>query len=198
MHKLIEGCTCGDKVCDEAVGENKCTCAKDCGECKGALNELVESKCIDDICVSSVKSTVNVLNQTVIRAVKTSYFNIDLKITYLDPLNVEVTPVVATFRLDDISTSISNLKITGITVMDDKQVLLSEITFVQPVSKIGFSFEKSLSLKGYQNIDTKKKKTLIMEVAYEYDQVYGSQTRTIRSSVKNNFGPMLLIAADMN
>ena len=153
---------------------------------------------MNDLCVSSLKSTVNVVNQTLVREVKTSYFNIDLKITYNDPLNIETTPVIAQFRVDDKSNTITNLKIIGITIMDDKQVLLSETKFVQPLSKIGDSFQKTLSVKGYSNIDIKKKKTLIMEVAYEYEQPYGEQVRTVRSSIKNNFGPMLLVSADTN
>ena len=46
---------CGDDVCEE--GENKCSCAADCGECSGDVEgeECVELKCVEDECKEAVK-----------------------------------------------------------------------------------------------------------------------------------------------
>ncbi|MBN2423193.1 hypothetical protein JXB41_08275 [Candidatus Woesearchaeota archaeon] len=197
-HEQIPNCHCGNKECEEDLGENKCTCEKDCGKCKESVNEYVEYRCVDDECVSKVKESVEIVEQTVIREVKTSYFRVDLKITYEDPLNVELSNVISEFRLDDINKDIRNFKITGITIFDDKQILMNEQLFTEKMTGIGNSFEKLIPLKGYSNIDLKKKKTLYMEISYEYEQKYGTEYRTVRASQKQKFGPVLLINADSN
>ncbi|MBU0756444.1 MAG: hypothetical protein KKF44_00125 [Nanoarchaeota archaeon] len=194
-HHKIDGCTCGDKECEKDIGENECTCAKDCGKCTGNVNDYVEKGCVDDICISKLKDSVELLTQTAVREVKTSYFNIDLKITYDDPLNVESSEVTSEFRLEDINPAIKDLKLTGITIYDDKQILMNEILFSEKMDSIKDSFKKTVVLKGYQVVDVKKKKTLFMDIAYEYEQKYGDTYKTIRSSQKQKFGPVLLVSA---
>jgi hypothetical protein len=199
-HEQIPGCTCGNGQCEQDKGENECTCSRDCGQCEGEETDYTEYKCVNDMCVSKLKDSIEVLNQTLLRNFKTSVFNIDLKITYENPLNIEKSKVKAEFRLDDISDNIENFKITGITVYNSKQILMNEILFTEEMEDLGDSFEKIISLKGYQIPEEKnrRERSLYMEISYEYKQEYASEDRIKRESQKHSFGPLLLISAEID
>ena len=71
-YEAIPNCHCGNGDCDTDLGENKCTCEKDCGKCETDVSEFIEYRCVNDACVSILKEGVEQVEQTVIREIKTS------------------------------------------------------------------------------------------------------------------------------
>lgn len=197
-HKIIDGCTCGDTECDKDIGENKCTCPSDCGKCSGEINNYVEMSCVNDECVTALKDDVKIVTQTEKIDMKSSRFQVDLKLTYDNPMNIVTTPIEFVFRLDDLSEEIDSLFITGISISDLEGIFMGETLFNEPLVNIGDTFTKEIDLSGYSNVDPRNEKKLSFEIAYEYDKKTSSGIDTIREKYKGRTGGMLVINADSN
>jgi len=49
---------CGNGQCEEGAGENKCTCAADCGQCIGKVpnTQFLTQQCIQNMCIEDVQA----------------------------------------------------------------------------------------------------------------------------------------------
>ena len=98
----IPDCTCGNNECEENKGETKCTCAKDCGRCRGKVGDYLENSCDGDECVTDVieqKATVetDTIDDQVSRETQVKMI---VTYTYDQPFNLDKSLLNAKYSLD--------------------------------------------------------------------------------------------------
>lgn len=194
-----EGCHCGNTVCEEELEENKCTCPRDCGSCKGKVNEYVNYACVDDVCITALKEDVEPLPQTLVQEIKQSGLRINVKIAYSNPHNIKTENVGFEFRLDDFNADqLSNLNIDRIIIKDLKSILINDFEVDEKLSSIGSSFSSDVPVNNLvvKEKDFGKELQYLAEVHYSYTKKSGSKTQEVRTSSKLKFGPFLPLEAD--
>jgi len=181
--KTIKPDCCGNAKCDEDVGENKCVCPKDCGECEGMVKynvsslrglKEVDSKyarylCVNDQCKIGVDeediSTFRLTGTIDVR----NRFEIETLTTINSPFDVTKEKVGVRLTLKDTDSSlVGGVTFTGIQVLS-KNELMSEKSINQKLSNIGDSFTEELVLISSQ---TKVEQIKDIDIKYEYTYDY--------------------------
>ncbi len=163
-HSPIPG-ACGNFECDG--NENKCTCAKDCGQCSGSAGQYMDLSCKTDVCISTVRGSINVVPTSIFDDRNLNVFHLNNKFTYNKPFNVKDDRIKAEFTLYNTQATTSNINIDSIRVLDGTK----ELGFL-PVSRqltaVGQSFFVEVPITSVEAPESNHFTTL--SVAYSYDQ----------------------------
>lgn len=112
-HIPVPNCVCGNGDCDEAAGENQCTCAEDCGACAGQVSDSVVYKCVNDVCDVSVKpellqlkTTTDAFTLSAGKLIAVSEMNL--------PFNFVKDVVNLKLHMENFATGVDKIKITKV------------------------------------------------------------------------------------
>jgi len=167
-HEIIEDCTCGDSECDLDIGENKCTCPSDCGQCKGDVDKSVEYACVEDECVTALKSSVAIEDITKIGNLNMKGFQTTVKNTFQKPFNLPTSNMNTVIRLENQDKGVKNLVITHVIFKDDLDVFIAENQLNKPISSIGSSISFDTSFGNYTLIGDRKERSIYAEIYFKY------------------------------
>lgn len=169
---------CGNKQCEEAAAETKCTCDVDCGKCTGTIKvkdskgKLLDSTylkmlCDDtDECVASYDKTqqkpVEVFNEFASTGFK---FNVYVK--YDQPFDKKTSKFNVEFNLKDLDeTRIqAPVSITEIRIMESGNVIARKSTGLS-FNKIGDKLSQGLDVS-YILSQAEETKSLSVNIDYE-------------------------------
>jgi len=178
--------TCGNTQCEENTGENKCTCATDCGSCSGAVpgSTLLqqtcsqENTCIVDVPIAKIKQ------QSITNTVNSQGNTFKITTTFNAPFNFKKDAFTATIILDNLANFVNNIRITGyeLSAVDkNKQnVVLIDKDVNKPIYGKGGSVEDELHLDLTTSDLEGTVSNPVLKVDYEYTITQGttSQLRT--------------------
>lgn len=198
IYEEIPDCHCGNRQCEEALFENKCTCQKDCGVCSGQVNENVEYRCVNDECLTAIKKSIEIVPVSKFNNYQVGNFKISVKLDYENPINTELTSLKVTTRLEDLQPQVKNLKISRFTLKDDRNTFIAERELDEDLDNVGDSFDATLSFNEYIYDEQRNKFggiNLLLDMYYEHDYVVGTSTQERRSDYVVSFGPVKFITA---
>ncbi|MFH1591286.1 MAG: hypothetical protein ABIC95_05160 [archaeon] len=173
QNRVIPGCTCGDKRCDEKIGENECTCEKDCGACKGAIGKFMEKQCIEDECLAAAKESLTSDRELTDVIVKSKY-RILSTYSYDFPYDVDKSMFHVEMRLDSISDTIEWVRVKEIEVISKRDRRGQEITVLgrKSVGKTLWSREtiinEEIFLDNVQINDTDAGYIITVRLTFDY------------------------------
>jgi hypothetical protein len=145
---------CGNFVCDE--GENKCTCATDCGSCEGNAGKYVKNQCLDNTC-ATISKEFSAEPLSLFDDRNLNVFRLQNNYKFTKPFNIKKDKFVVDLNLFSTQEGVSSVKITKIRllegtkelgVLDANQVLGGTTVSLEiPVTDIGIAEdEKSVTL----------------------------------------------------
>ncbi len=177
VYNTVPNC-CGNRKCESSVGENKCSCVTDCGNCSGkaeytdpATNKVKETKYLSYTCtlrndcvLDSERKTEQFFKEKVF-----TYFTIGITSSFEQPFDVTKSPMVIKFDLEDVDEKlVFPIKFTAIKVLDRQSKVLGETEDMdKELNKVGDSFEQELSLP-YGTDVLEEEKYVTVRINYEY------------------------------
>ena len=207
---IINNC-CGNKRCEENVGENKCTCETDCGKCEGKGKVKIGSREYDakyikyycnetDDCVFGVeKSLIRNIDLTDSRDLR--YFKMGMTSSLDQPFNIDSSKFEVKIKIEDTDedlvfpVTITSLKLT------EGEFLIGEKIFNKELKYVGDYFigEIPISADSMQEIEEEKRMTLVIDYVYiinervgrndEGDPIY--EKKTVRDSYEKRYSSKL-------
>ncbi len=123
---------CGNFVCER--GENKCSCARDCGPCNAVLGLFVKENCVENSCVRVLSSEQ--APKTVIDERSFTGFKLTTRMTYANPFVAGKNVVHVELSLFDKEARVSQLRITTVQLREGN-VLLSEVALKKLLISVG-------------------------------------------------------------
>jgi len=171
---------CGNLKCD--TNETKCSCAIDCGTCKGTVTipdskgKKMNATYLEMVCNNKNEclpgyDTSAVREEQFFNEFDGPGFKINIYLTYDTPLDVQGTPSTIEFSLKDADTnSISTpISISEIRLLEGTKILgrqPSEIT----LSTIGDTGKEPIGIS-YQLIIPEEQKTVNIQIDYAYTPI---------------------------
>lgn len=135
-HNPIAG-ACGNFQCDS--NENRCTCATDCGTCSGSAGQYLDMACQTNICISSLKSGVQITPVSLFDDRNIGAFRLNNRYTYNKPFDTVNDRIKAEFTLYDMQATASDVSIETIRVLDGQQEL-GYLVVNRQLTSVGQSF----------------------------------------------------------
>jgi len=181
---IINNC-CGNKRCEENVGENKCTCETDCGKCEGKGKVKIGSREYDakyikyycnetDDCVFGVEKSL-IRNIDLAYYKEFNYFKIGITSSLDQPFDIDNSKFKVKIQLEDrdkdlvFPVTITSLKLT------EGEFLIGEKTFNKELKYIGDYFigEIPISADSMQEIEEEKRLALVIDYVYIINEQVG-------------------------
>jgi len=182
VHQNIPGCTCGDGYCDSATEngypkEDGCNCAADCPPCSGSegsyLEKYCESKNNRQVCVKGIPPE-KVKTKQLTDTIDTRLFKLLATYSFEEPFDLSRSTFNVRIKLDSISDSVKEPKITKIQLFEklDRRGIELNILGEEEINQILWSPESEISsniiiTNGPKNASGVKKKVSI-RFYYEY------------------------------
>lgn len=175
-YNIIPNC-CGNIKCEPNAGENKCTCADDCGKCEGRETfedkatggeketEYLSYMCDEyDNCVLDSERKA----EQFFKEKSLSYFDLGITSSFEQPFDVLRSSFRVKVELEDADEDlVFPINFTGIKVLDRQKRILGEKGVKKQLNKVGASFEEELGLL-YGTDVLEEKKYVTIRINYEY------------------------------
>lgn len=171
---------CGNFVCDR--GENKCSCARDCGPCTAVLGSFVKEACVENSCVRVLSSSQE--PKTVIEERSFTGFKLTMRMTYTRPFVAGKDLVHVEISLFDKEARISQLRITSVQLREGN-VLLSEVALKKLLVSVGSKAILDLPLPSEKS-GSQKDVSPVLVVNYEVTSNSGAGSTIEKSSFEKN------------
>ncbi len=180
---------CGNGQCEAPVGENKCTCGADCGECTGKAGKYLVQQCnAQDECVEDIPATTQKpITQT--RELATGGSKISVTSTFNQPFNIKKDRLELEFKMSVLAPSmsdvmISRLELTGMTT-DKRTVSLTDKTVDKSLFAEGSKFKEYVIIDFPGTEKDGELTSLNLKIYADYVQTSGT-TVTPKSTTLNH------------
>jgi hypothetical protein len=198
---------CGNLQCE--ANENTCSCNQDCkmketasGTCSGPVQIPIPGRegkftdtlyaqyaCVDNACIVTVPADKVEVMQFLKNNMGSVEFDVTTSIS--QPFMLGSGTCTVRIKLTDLKTTISNVKLTGIQVLTDNE-LIAEKTINAPLTGVGTSYEESLILKPVlAKIETKER--VIIKINYEYTEMIKDNANIVRTALSNTYSDIIFV-----
>lgn len=167
-HRPVSG-VCGNFVCES--GENRCSCAFDCGACSGAAGNYMVYACVENDCVAQLRPSFVQEKKSIFDDRDLSYFHLQNNFEFYDPFKVGIDSIALTFSLYEKKEEVSQVRITDIRLFDGS-VEVARAAADLSLSGIGDSVSVGVGISEISGVE--ENKALNLAVWYEFDR--GGQT----------------------
>jgi hypothetical protein len=195
-----QGCTCGNLKCDS--GENSCTCSADCGACTGNIGTLMQKSCVNNECVTSVKSAEQTSVEDAIQYIenRATKLELTLKASYDQPFNIKKSLFSVNIGVKKIYTGVTDVKITRIRLVQhsvakdrygkrtgDSPVILADREYSKTLFDENSEFVKEFPvfISSMDN-NSEATKDVTLEITYGYTST-SQQTGTFEKDLEMVF-----------
>lgn len=184
---------CGNYVCEP--GENKCTCAIDCGPCSGDAGQYLTLYCSEeDECLSQVKPTLVQEPQTLLDDKNLIFVHFSNTYSFNKPFNTKTDKFVAELSLYNKQSAVTNVKINIVRILEGTK----EIAVVEPNQIFNAIGDKATIEIPVGDIGVfESEKTLLIKFWYEYTYTSVSGAEIRKAEFYNNLGKILLVNPDV-
>lgn len=117
---------CGNFVCEPQAGENKCTCAQDCGPCAGPAGSFMSYSCIKDSCKATINADVNIEEKTIYDEKNIGPITFANTYSYNNPFDVSKNSLTIKFEILKKEDTVSRATIKNVRVLDRQELLARE------------------------------------------------------------------------
>jgi len=175
---VISSC-CGNKRCETNAGENKCSCADDCGKCSGKGKIQIGSKTYDaeylEYLCNKDNDCILGIDESLIRGIdltdekEFSYFKIGITSSLDQPFNIDSSKFKVKIQLEDTDEDllVPPVTITSLKLIE-KELLIGEKELDGTLNYVGDSFIESIPINegSMQNIEEEKRLSLVIGYTY--------------------------------
>ncbi|MEM4264002.1 MAG: hypothetical protein QW666_03875 [Candidatus Woesearchaeota archaeon] len=154
---------CGNFICD--AGEDRCTCAVDCGPCEGDAGLYMEYACVQSKCTAQLKPGVSLTPNSIFDDRNIGPFHLQNNYIYKNPFDVATEKFILNFNLYDKEQDVSNIKLTAFRLFEGTNEIAA---VVQPLALqtigMGSKIEITVPPQPLPEID----RSITVQVWYEY------------------------------
>ena len=171
--------TCGNYACEP--GENRCSCASDCGPCAGGTTHLTFGCAgVPEQCLAQLKPGITIEDKTIFDDRDIGKFHLQNNFKYRVPFNVKQDKLVIDFTLYEMSEGLLNVIIEAVRVLERGE----ELAGVQAnalLPRVGKTATVELELPPQSKPELER--TLSITVWYKYTDAKGETTSTFTKSL---------------
>lgn len=182
-HDPIPG-VCGNFVCEP--GENKCSCAQDCGPCTGTIGAYLMRGCVGTECKAQLKPGVTITPKSLFDDRDLSAFHLQNNYEYNEPFNTRTDKLVMEFSLFEKQESVGEIKITEARLLERAEEI-ARATIDVTLASIGDAATAEIMIPSLPIPE--QQKTVTLRVWYEYEK----DGETIRNSYAKALGKIVFV-----
>ena len=181
---------CGNFVCDIGAGENKCTCASDCGLCEGSAGTYMSYFCQQNQCRTMVNPDTIQRPIPVTDDRTLSGFTLQNTYSYKNPLDITQDNFNLEFSLYNKNDQIGSVKIVEAKLLESN-LEIGSVNVNGNLNSIGSSATASLPVTAFAGIE--EDKTLSLKVYLEYQYITATGTELKKIDFSKSLGKITLM-----
>jgi hypothetical protein len=173
------------------MGEDKSSCARDCGECSGNVGNYMEYSKTDIGCELVLKSGVQT-EKILAYTKEASYFTVSSKLIMDKPFNIDEDSFEVALQLDDYQDDEIELpfEINKVQILDS-ETLIAEANTQLKLMQIGV--EETLTLDNlYTMTDIQEERDITLKVYYTYNRLKEEGPEPVRDSFDKQFSEEMI------
>jgi hypothetical protein len=181
---------CGNNICE--AGEDRCTCAGDCGKCEGAAGSYLDLACgVGGQCEALLRPGITVQPQNILDVRDAGKFTLQNKYLYNNPLDVVNGRLGVEMTLTAQDDDVAAVTITAIRLLDGS----NEVVSVAPKRRLDLNKLARFDVAIPAQPQPEQVRSLTLSVSYEFDKsgekVPGTFTKPLTKVTLLTPGPLV-------